>query len=134
MLGIFIILSLISLANFSSFSSFTTSSSLIALTSALIASASSFWPSFIRLPILSLRDFLLERSSSPCILQALLSLSRAITSSTKWSFWSWNLFLMFCLTTSGFSLKNLMSIITYTPFRPLGTPFLGRNLFLLFKL
>ena len=38
--------------------------------------------------------------------------SSAITSSTRESFSSWNFLRMFSLTTSGFSLKNLMSIMT----------------------
>ena len=44
------------------------------------------------------------------------SVSRAITSSTRGSLESWNFFLMFSFTSSGFSLKNLMSSIFYTSF------------------
>ena len=39
------------------------------------------------------------------------SLSSSMTSSTNGNLRSWNLFLMFCFTTSGFSLKNLISNI-----------------------
>ena len=46
-------------------------------------------------------------------------LSKVLTfkfSSTSGSFLSWNLFLMFCLTISGFSLKNLISSIFLSPY------------------
>ena len=54
--------------------------------------------------------FLTHGSTSPLISRFLLSSS--ITSSTSGSFSSWNFFLMFSFTTSGFCLKNLISNIT----------------------
>ena len=113
MLGIFIILSMTPASYSASSFSFSTNSSLIFFTSNLIASASSFLPCFIKLPISELNELRLERSSSPFNLDSLFLESSSITSSTKVSLWSWNFFLMFSLTTSGFSLKNLISIIIY---------------------
>ena len=80
-------------------------------TSAFLASASSFLPCAIKAPI-SFEIFFLDAlssSASCCVLRA--SASSAITSSTRGSLSSWNLFLIFCLTTSGFSLRNLISNI-----------------------
>ena len=73
-----------------------------AATSAFLASASSS---------LEIRFLEARRSSASCF-AFLLSVSSAITSSTRGSFSSWYFFRMFSLTTSGFSLKNLMSIMT----------------------
>ena len=84
----------------------------LAVTCSLTLLASSFLPSFMRAPISFdslLRDA--RRSSASCwVARAFLSYS--ITSSTNGSLCSWNFFLMFSLTTSGFSRKNLISIIT----------------------
>ena len=80
-------------------------------TSSFLASASSFLPCAIKAPI-SLEIFFLEAlrlSASCCALRALASSS--ITLSTNGSFSSWNLFFIFCLTISGFSLRNLISNI-----------------------
>ena len=91
--------------------SFSASSSLIFLTSALIFSASSFLPSRINPPICVLSEFLWALNSSPWSFNSLFLLSSSITSSTRGNLCIWNLFLIFCLTISGFSLKNLISII-----------------------
>ncbi len=80
-----------------------------ACTSAFTFSASSFLPSFIRAPICLDSAFLAAFRSSASRWDSRLSLSRAITSSTRGSLSSWNFFLMFSFTASGFSLKNLMS-------------------------
>ena len=78
-------------------------------TSAFTASASSFLPCAISAPICLEILFLLARRSSTSPLISRFLLSSSMTSSTIGSFASWNLFRMFCLTTSGFSLTNLMS-------------------------
>ena len=51
------------------------------------------------------------RRASPFPLASLTSLSYWISSSSKGSFSSWNFFLIFSFTSSGFSRINLMSII-----------------------
>ena len=117
MFGITIIRFLTSSAKVFSSSSSLVISSAIALTSALIFSASSFWPFAIRPPI-SL-DFLLRcaRSSSQRVLAARYFASNSMTSSTIGIFSSWNFFLMFSFTASGLVRTNLISsIVSISPF------------------
>ena len=84
-----------------------------ALTSCFTASASSFFPWPISMPICldNLLRLALKSSASFCV--ALASVSSEITSSTSGSLLSWNLFLMFCFTMSGFSLTNLKSNMVF---------------------
>ena len=114
--GITIILFLISSAVL--FSSAVSSSilSFPAATFALISSASSFLPSFISPPIFFDKLFFSARSDSTSFLILRFWSSNSITSSTNGSFLSWNLFLIFCLTISGFSLTNLISNIFITTY------------------
>ena len=109
--GITYILFLISSFNSASLFSRVSISSPISFTLAFTCSASSFFPSRINKPI-SL-DILLRsaRKASPFAFTALTSLSNSATSSTIGSFSSWNFFLIFSFTSSGFSRINLMSII-----------------------
>ena len=75
----------------------------------LTSSASSLLPWPIRAPICLEILFLSSRSASTSCLISRFSLSSSRTLSTSSSLLSWNLFRMFCFTTSGFSLTNLMS-------------------------
>ena len=59
--------------------------------------------------------FFSARSASTSPLISLFFWSSSITSSTKGNFSSWNLFLMFCFTTSGLFLTNLISNILVLP-------------------
>ena len=104
---IFVIFSLI----FFSFSSSSRRSLAPAATSAFFASASSLFPCAIKAPISFeiLFLFALKSSASFCVLRP--SASSPITSSTSSNLLSWNFFLIFSFTASGFSLKNLMSIM-----------------------
>src|SRR5699024_1266377 len=67
------------------------------------------WP--MRMPTCLDRLFRAERSSWASAMTARFSLSSSSTSSTRGSFWSWNFFLMFSFTRSGFSRISLMSSI-----------------------
>ena len=109
--GIVIIFFLIFSRSSFSFSSNSARRAALAATSAFFASASSFLPCPIKAPISLDILFLLARISSASCCAFLTSASNSITSSTRGSLLSWNFFLIFSLTTSGFSLKNLMSII-----------------------
>ena len=77
----------------------------------LTASASSFFPCAIKAPICLDSLFFSARRLSASCFTLRLSASNSITSSTRGSLLSWNLFLIFSFTTSGFSLKNLISNI-----------------------
>ncbi len=113
MLGITIMIFVIFSCNW--FSRTSSSASLLApaATSAFLASASSLLPCPIKAPISLDILFLAARRSSPSCLAFLFSRSSAITSSTRVSFSSWNFFLIFSFTSSGFSRRNFMSIIFY---------------------
>jgi len=80
-----------------------------AATCFLTSSASSRFPCAISAPICLEVLFLSALRASTSCLISLFSLSSSITLSTSSSLLSWNLFLIFCLTISGFSLTNLMS-------------------------
>ena len=86
-----------------------------AATCFLTSSASSRFPCPISAPICLEVLFLSALSASTSCLISLFSLSSSITLSTSSSLLSWNLFLMFCFTISGFSLTNLMSNIISPP-------------------
>ena len=123
MFGICIIIFFIFPAYSSSSFSFSTNFWFISFTCSFTLSASSFWPFLIRFPIWSLKEFLCALNSSPLHFTLLLFSSSSITSSTNGSFSSWNLFFMFCFTISGFSLKNLMSIIKFPPLNTKNHPY-----------
>ena len=111
MFGIVIIISFTLAFNSLSFASSSFKRSASALTFAFTSSASSFLPCAINSPICfeSLLRFALNSSASVWV--ALACSSSSITSSTSGSFLSWNLFLIFCFTISGFSLTNFKSNI-----------------------
>ena len=112
MLGIVIIILLIFSDNSDSLASNSFNLSASALTCFLTSSASSFFPWPINAPICFESLFLLALSSSASAWVARAWASSSITSSTNGSFLSWNLFLIFCLTISGFSLTNFKSNIS----------------------
>ena len=78
------------------------------------SSASSFFPWAIRPPICLEILFFSARSVSTSCLIALFLASSSNTSSTSGSFSSWNLFLIFCFTISGFVLTNFISNIVHS--------------------
>ena len=97
-----------------SFSSFERASILspLAATCFFTSSASSFLPCAINAPIcLEILFFSALRASTSCLISRFLA-SNSNTSSTNGNFASWNLLRIFCFTTSGFDLTNLISNIS----------------------
>ena len=109
--GIVIMISLIFSSTTFSLSLNSSIRSADAVTCFFTSSASSFLPCPIKAPICLDNLLRSARSAWTSCLISRFSLSSSITSSTKGNLRSWNLFLMFCFTTSGFSLKNLISNI-----------------------
>ena len=113
MLGMVIMIFMIFSDSSPSFASSSARRVELALTWALTESASSFLPCAISFPISLDSLFRLARRSSASFWVTRFSASNAITSSTSDSLLSWNLFLMFCLTMSGFSLTNFKSNMVF---------------------
>ena len=119
MFGIVIIILVIFSAYSASSASSSASRAALAATCFLTSSASSLLPCAIKAPICLESVFLPARRLSASLLAARLCLSSSMTSSTSGSFLSWNLLRIFWRTTSGFSLKNLISIMTVSPLCPI---------------
>ena len=115
MFGIIIMIFLI--FSSTSFSSAESASILSAFsaTFCLRTAASSFFPCAISAPIsFEILFFSALNASTSCLISRFF-LSSSKTSSTKGSFSSWNLFLIFCFTASGLFLTNLISNIVSFP-------------------
>ena len=125
--GIVIMIFLMRSSRSFSFSSNSARWSEAAVTCFLTSSASSFLPCPINAPICLEILFLLARRSSASFFTFLFSSSSSITSSTNGSFASWNLFRIFCFTISGFSLTNLKSNMSFSPYCRVKTRF-GKNI------
>ena len=110
-LGIVIMIFKIFSSNWLSKTSSSANRAAFAVTSALTASASSFFPCPISCPICLDNLFRAARRLSASALALRFCWSKSMTSSTRGSLASWNLLRIFCFTTSGFSLTNLISNI-----------------------